>query len=262
MIGEELEGKVALVTGGSRGIGLAIARELAQAGASIAVLARDGARAEEAARSLAGAPGGRGGSGGTGGTGGRHKGYACDVADPKAVAAVVEHVEKDLGPIDILVNNAGTTHDDLVVRMSDEEWDEVMNTNLRGTFNMIRAVLRGMIRRRSGRIVNITSVVALTGNAGQANYAASKAGLVGLTKSVAQEVASRGILVNAVAPGFIETDLTKDLPEPARKRLAERILLGRLGKPEDVSPVVRFLVGPRGSYITGQVIVVDGGATL
>lgn len=243
----ELSDQVALVTGGSRGIGLAIARNLAEAGAKIAVVARDGPRAEQAAASL---------------PGGGSKGYACDVADREQVEEVVERVEAEVGPIAILVNNAGTTRDSLIVRMSDEDWDRVLDTNLRGTFNMIRAVARGMIRRRGGRIVNITSVVGLTGNAGQANYAASKAGIVGLTKSVAQELASRGIRVNAVAPGYIETDLTANIPESARRKLFQRVPLGRLGKPEDVAPTVRFLVGPDAAYITGQVIVVDGGAVM
>ncbi len=243
----ELAGQVALVTGGSRGIGLAICREFVRAGARVAVLARDGKKAQEAAASLPGSG---------------CQGYACDVANRDQVEEVVERVESELGPIDILVNNAGTTADKLVVRMSDEQWDKVVDTNLRGTFNVTRAVVRGMIRRRQGRIVNITSVVGLTGNAGQANYAASKAGLVGFTKSVAQELASRGILVNAVAPGYIETDLTSDIPEAARQKLFGRIPLGRLGAPEDVAPAVRFLVGPGGAYITGQVIVVDGGAVM
>jgi 3-oxoacyl-[acyl-carrier protein] reductase len=243
----ELAGQVALVTGGSRGIGLAIARELAGAGARVAVVGRDGERARAAAASLPG-------------TG--HRGFACDVTDRAQVEAVVEAVEREMGPIDILVNNAGTTADTLIVRMSDEQWNRVLDTNLRAAFYTIRAVAKGMIRRRRGRIVNITSVVGLTGNAGQANYAASKAGLIGLTKSVAQELASRGILVNAVAPGYVETDLTADLPAPAREKLFRRIPLGRLGTPEDVAPAVRFLVGPGGAYITGQVIVVDGGAVM
>lgn len=243
----ELQGQVAVVTGGSRGIGLAIARSLVEGGARVAVLARDGAKAQEAAGSL---------------PGGGHKGYACDVADRAQVEAVLDQVESDLGPVDILVNNAGTTADNLLLRMSDEQWDRVMETNLRGTFNVTRAVVRGMIRRRKGRIVNITSVVGISGNAGQANYSASKAGVIGFTKSVARELGSRGILVNAVAPGYIETELTADIPKAARERLFAATALGRLGQPEDIAPAVRFLVGPGATYITGQVIVVDGGTVM
>ncbi|MGH7545730.1 MAG: 3-oxoacyl-[acyl-carrier-protein] reductase [Gemmatimonadota bacterium] len=243
----ELTGQVAVVTGGSRGIGFAIAKSLAEAGATVAVLSRDGAKAREAAGALPGKG---------------HNGYACDVADRAQVEAVLKQAEAEVGPVDILVNNAGITADGLLLRMSDEQWDRVMETNLRGTFLVTRAVIRGMIRRRKGRIVNITSIVGIAGNAGQANYAASKAAIIGFTKSVARELGGRGILVNAVAPGYIETALTADLPEPARERLFDSIALGRLGQPEDVAPAVRFLVGPGGNYITGQVIVVDGGVVL
>lgn len=243
----ELEGQVALVTGGSRGIGQGIARVLAGAGARVAVVARSEDRAMTAAEALPGAG---------------HIGVACDVADADAVDAGVKRVESELGPLDILVNNAGVTDDNLLVRLSGDAWDRVLDTNLKGAFNMIRAVARGMMRRRSGRIVNITSVVGLTGNKGQANYAASKAGLVGLTKSVAKELAGRGILCNAVAPGFIETDMTAELGDATREALVEQIALGRLGTPDDVAGAVRFLVGPDAGYITGQILVVDGGMVI
>ncbi|MCI0434727.1 MAG: 3-oxoacyl-[acyl-carrier-protein] reductase [Gemmatimonadetes bacterium] len=240
----ELAGSVAVVTGGSRGIGLAIATSLADGGARVAVLARDHERAAQAAAAL-------GGSG--------HIGFACDVSDAQVVDAAVRRVEDQLGSLDILVNNAGVTQDNILVRLSDEAWDRVLETNLKGAFHMMRAAARGMMRRRAGRIINITSVVGLTGNRGQANYAASKAGMIGLTKSVARELASRGILCNAVAPGFIESEMTATLGEDSRAALAAQIALGRLGTPEDVAGVVRFLAGPAAGYITGQVIVVDGG---
>lgn len=243
----ELSGKVALVTGGSRGIGKAICDRLAADGARVAVVARDAARAEAAAQSLPGSG---------------HQGYSCDVADSAAVDALVKQVEQDIGPVDIVVNNAGVTADNLLVRIDDAAWQRVIDTNLKGAFNLTRAAARGMMRRRQGRIINITSVVGLTGNAGQANYAASKAGLIGLTKAVAKELASRNVLVNAVAPGFIETEMTAELSEPARTGLLGQIALGKLGKPEDVAGVVRFLSGPDAAYITGQVLVVDGGMVI
>lgn len=241
---QELAGQVAVVTGGSRGIGLAISRALAAAGARVAVIGRDGARAAQAATSLAGDG---------------HAGYACDVADAAAVQGVLERLQAELGEVSVLVNNAGITRDNLVVRLRDEDWEAVLATNLRGPFNTIRAVARGMMRRRAGSIVNVTSVVGITGNAGQANYAASKAGLIALTKSVAKELASRGIRCNAVAPGYIETDMTAALDEAQAAAIRERIPLGRFGQPEDVAELVRFLAGPAARYITGQVVVVDGG---
>ncbi|HSL70519.1 MAG TPA: 3-oxoacyl-[acyl-carrier-protein] reductase [Longimicrobiales bacterium] len=243
----ELNGKVALVTGGSRGIGKAIAETLATAGARVAVIARDAQRAQEVAGSL---------------TGSGHAGFACDISDEQAVDSLIKNVEEQLGPIDILVNNAGVTEDNLLVRLSSAAWDRVLDTNLKGAFFTIRTVARGMMRRRAGRIINLTSVVGLTGNKGQANYAASKAGLIGLTKAVAKELASRSVLCNAVAPGFIETEMTATLSEAARTALQEQIALGRLGQPADVAAVVRFLAGPGASYITGQVIVVDGGMVM
>lgn len=241
----ELAGRVALVTGGSRGIGRSIAAELAEAGARVAVA--DLARARESVTEL---------------PGDGHRAYEVNVTDAAAVDALVRNVETDLGGLDILVNNAGVTADNLLVRLSDTEWDRVLDTNLKGAFLTIRAAARGMMRRRQGRIINIASVVGLTGNKGQANYAASKAGLIGLTKSVAKELASRNVLCNAVAPGFIETEMTASLGEAAREALQAQIALGRLGTAADVAAVVRFLAGPAAAYITGQVIVVDGGMVI
>ena len=245
--GNDLEGRVAVVTGGSRGIGRSIAEHLAAAGARVAVVARDAERAGNVAGELPG-------------TG--HAGFGCDVADTAAVDALVRQVEADLGSLDILVNNAGVTGDNLLMRLTDAEWDRVLNTNLKGTFNTVRAATKGMMRRRSGRIINITSVVGITGNKGQANYAASKAGVIGLTKSVAKELASRNILCNAVAPGYIETEMTAELGETVREALLGQIALGRLGRGDDIASVVRFLAGPGAAYITGQVIVVDGGMVI
>lgn len=241
----ELEGKIAFITGASRGIGLATARELTEAGARVAIIARDKGKADEAAKDVSGS-----------------RCFACDVTDVDSVTEVVGAVQAEMGPIDILVNNAGDTRDQLLVRMTDEDWTYALDVNLTGTFNTIRAVARGMMRQRSGVIINVSSVVGLVGNAGQANYAAAKAGLVGLTKSVAKELAGRGIRANLVVPGFIDTQMTADLAGAARKRLAERILMGRLGEPEDVAPVIRFLASPGAGYITGQVIVVDGGMVM
>jgi 3-oxoacyl-[acyl-carrier protein] reductase len=243
----ELAGKVALVTGGSRGIGKAIAEALAAGGARVAVVARDQSRAQAAADTLPGQG---------------HQGFACDVAEEAAVDPLIKGVEEQLGSIEILVNNAGITEDNLLVRISNDAWDRVLDTNLRAAFLMIRTVARGMMRRRSGRIINITSVVGITGNAGQANYAASKAGLIGLTKSVAKELAPRSVLCNAVAPGFIETEMTAVLNDATRETLIGQIALGRLGQPADIAAVVRFLAGPGASYITGQTLVVDGGMVM
>jgi 3-oxoacyl-[acyl-carrier protein] reductase len=243
----ELEGKIALVTGGSRGIGLAVSRTLADAGARVAVVGRDGDRARASARGL---------------PGGGHQGFACDVADPDQARATAVAVEEGLGPVDVLVNNAGVTRDNLLLRMKDEEWDEVIDVNLKGAFNLTRSVVKGMMKRRDGVIINVTSVVGLIGNAGQANYAASKAGLLGLTKSVARELASRGVRCNAVAPGYIRTDMTSELTEAQTDSLRASIPMGRLGDPEDVAEVVRFLAGPGARYITGQILAVDGGMVM
>ena len=244
---KELDGQVALVTGGSRGIGLAIAQELARAGAKVAVLGRNGEAAKSAATSLEGSG---------------HAGYGCDVSDGAAAKVVVGEVEEELGPIEILVNNAGITRDNIFIRMKEAEWDEVLAVNLKGAFNITRTLTRGMMRRRSGVILNITSVVGIVGNAGQANYSASKAGLIGFTKSLARELAPRGIRCNAIAPGFITTDMTSELPEAAVEELQSRIPLGRFGSPEDVGGLVRFLAGPAARYITGQVVAVDGGVAI
>jgi len=246
-LGEELSGQVALVTGGNRGIGRAISIALADAGAKVAVVGRSAERAAEVAAELPG-------------TG--HHPFSADVSDSEAVAELIPAVEAELGPIDILVNNAGITGDNLLIRLRDEDWDSVLDINLKGAFLMTRAVSRGMMRRRKGRIINISSVVGLTGNTGQANYAASKAGLIGLTKAVAKELASRNVLCNAVAPGFIETDMTAAMTEDAQAALMGEIPLGRLGSPDDIGAVVRFLAGPGAAYITGQVIVVDGGMVM
>ncbi len=243
MVGIDLTGKVALVTGSTRGIGRAIAQTLHAAGAAVAVHGRDATRATEAAAAL----------------GSRSLGVGAELTDAGQVTAAVAAVEAGLGPVDILVNNAGLTRDNLLLRLAEADWDAVLDANLKGAFLSTKAVLRGMIKRGGGRIVNVSSIVGLTGNPGQANYAASKAGLIGFTKSVAREYASRQVLVNAVAPGFIATDMTDALPEAARAALLERIALGRLGRPEDVAGAVLWLASDLAAYVTGQVLVVDGG---
>jgi 3-oxoacyl-[acyl-carrier protein] reductase len=237
-----LEGKVALVTGGSRGIGAAVCRELAQAGARVAVNYRSD---QEAAERVASETGGVAVQG--------------NVAAPKEATALVGRVESELGDVDLLVNNAGTTRDTLIARMTDEDWEIVIETNLRGAFNTCRAVSRKMLRRRSGVIVNLSSVVGLRGNPGQANYVASKAGIIGLTKALARELGVRGVRVNAVAPGYIETALTDVLAEEIRGKILANTPLGRLGEPEDVARAVRFLCSDEASFVTGEVLLVDGG---
>jgi 3-oxoacyl-[acyl-carrier protein] reductase len=242
----DLSGRVALVTGSTRGIGRAIAGTLAECGARVAVVGRDKARADAVAAEI----------------GGGAIGFSCDVSDTAAVAQLVSAVESEFGSLDILVNNAGINRDNVVMRIRDDDWNAVIDANLRGAFATIRAASRGMMKRRWGRIVNITSVVGLTGNKGQANYAASKAGLIGLTKSVAKELASRNILVNAVAPGFIETEMTAAMTPEAQKSTIGSIPLERLGLPTDVAAAVAFLASDHAAYITGQVIVVDGGMVM
>jgi len=246
----DLQGKVALVTGSTRGIGRAIAEMLAAAGASVAVTGRDQPRADAAAAEIASAHGGTA------------RGYACDVSDVAQCTALVEAVERDFGTLDVLVNNAGLTRDNLIMRLKDEDWDQVINTNLRGAFATCRAASRGMMKRRSGRIVNLASVVGLMGNKGQTNYAASKAGLIGLTKSLAKELGSRGVAANVVAPGYIDTDMTAAMPAEARATLSASIPLERLGTPADIAGMVTFLASDQASYITGQVFVVDGGLAM
>jgi 3-oxoacyl-[acyl-carrier protein] reductase len=242
----DLSGTVAFVTGSTRGIGLAVAHALHGAGAKVAIVGRDAARAAAVAAEL----------------GDRAVGVGCDVARGDQVEAAVAAAETALGPITLLVNNAGLTRDNILLRLTDEDWDAVLDANLKGAFHTTRAVIKGMMKRRGGRIVNVSSIVGLTGNKGQSNYAASKAGLIGFTKSIAKEYASRGILANCIAPGFIATDMTAALPEAAKATLLEGIALGRLGRPEDVAGAVLFFASDLAGYITGQVLVVDGGLVI
>jgi 3-oxoacyl-[acyl-carrier protein] reductase len=245
-----VEGRVALVTGGGRGLGRAIAVRLAQEGAKVAVSYRSNdAAAGETAELV------------------RKAGAGCetfkgDVSSSEDVEALMKGVGEAFGPVEILVNNAGTTRDNILLRMKDAEFEDVLATNLRGTYLCTRAVLRGMVRARWGRIVNISSVVGLIGNAGQANYAASKAGMIGFTKSVAREVAGRGITANSVAPGYVETELTGALPENVKEQILGQVPVGRFGEPEEIAEVVAFLAGERAAYVTGQTIAVDGGMVM
>ena len=246
----DLSGRVALVTGSTRGIGRAIAMRLARAGARVAVTGRDQEKASAAAAEIAAE------------TGAEVRGYAADVSEVAQATALIEAVEKDFGQLDILVNNAGLTRDNLLMRLKDDDWDAVLNANLRGAFATCRAASRGMMKRRWGRIINVASVVGLIGNKGQANYSASKAGLIGMTKSIAKELASRNILANVVAPGFIETDMTSAMTPEARATMSAGIPLERLGTPDDIAGMVVVLASDLTSYVTGQVFVVDGGLVM
>lgn len=242
-----LSGKVALVTGASRGIGRAIALALAEQGA--AVLVNYNGSRERALEVVAQIEQ----------NGGQAEAVGCDVADFASCGKLVEEIIGKYGHVDILVNNAGVTRDNLILRMTEEEYDKVLDTNLKGAFNTIRHLSRYFLKQRGGKVINISSVSGVMGNAGQSNYSASKAGLIGLTKSVARELAGKGVCVNAVAPGYIDTDMTEALPEKAREGLLQMIPMGRIGKPEDIAQTVVFLAGKEADYITGQVICVDGG---
>jgi len=246
--GRFLDGQVALVTGASRGIGRAIAERLAARGAALGCVAT---KAENCADTVAACRA----------AGAKAEAFGVDVADTRAVADVVGQVQEALGGLHLLVNNAGVTRDQLLLRMSEEDFDRVVDVNLKGTWNFVRAAARPLMKSR-GRIVNISSVVGLTGNAGQANYAASKAGVFGLTRSVAKELASRGVTVNAIAPGFIETDMTAGIDETAAAKLREEIPLQRIGAADEIARAVEYLAGPGGAYVTGQTLVVDGGLSL
>ncbi|HNQ88312.1 MAG TPA: 3-oxoacyl-[acyl-carrier-protein] reductase [Verrucomicrobiota bacterium] len=244
-----LKDQVAVVTGAGRGIGRAIALAFAGAGADVVCVSRTAENAEKVAGEVRG-------------LGRRAWGYAVDVADAAAVNAAAERLVAEAGRVDILVNNAGVTRDGLLMRMSDADWEAVVNTNLKGAFHFTRSLVRTFVRQRSGRILNVASVVGLMGNAGQSNYAASKAGLIGFTKSVAKELASRGVTANVIAPGFIETDMTATLKEEQRSAILGLIPLGTLGRAEDIAAAALYLAGPGGRYVTGQVLVVDGGLVM
>ncbi len=241
---QELKGEIALVTGASRGIGAAIADELAARGATVVGTATSEGGAKAIGDRLA-AQGGHG--------------RVLDVGQPGAIEALIESIGKDIGAISVLVNNAGITRDNLLMRMKDEDWQAILDTNLTSVYRSSKAVMRGMMKARRGRIVNIASVIGVTGNAGQANYAAAKAGIIAFSKSLAKEIGSRGVTVNVVAPGFIATDMTRDLPEDAKAAMAEQIALGRLGEPADIARAVAFLAGPDAGYITGETLHVNGG---
>ena len=245
----DLSGKVALVTGGSRGIGRAISLALAAHGARVAInYASNAAAAEETARTI-------------GGTDAAIT-IAGDVSDMATGALLVERTIAAFGRIDILINNAGVTADDLILRMSEDEWDRVIDTNLKGTFSVTKAAIRPMVRQRSGRIICVSSVAGLVGNAGQANYSAAKAGMIGFTKAVAKEVASRNITANVIAPGFVDTEMTADLTDAQRGEILHMVAAGRTGKPEDVAPAAVFLASDEASYISGHVLTIDGGLVM
>ena len=244
MSSQDLSGKIALVTGASRGIGAAIADTLAQAGATVIGTATGDSGAAAIGERLAQWNG---------------QGRALNAAEADGIENLIADIEKEFGKLDILVNNAGITRDNLLMRMKEEEWDEIMQVNLKSVFRTSKAVLRGMMKQRSGRIINITSVVGAMGNAGQANYAAAKAGLMGFAKSMAREVGSRGITVNCIAPGFIDTDMTRALPEEVRKTFEAQTALGRFGDAQDIADAVLFLASDQAKYITGQTLHVNGG---
>jgi 3-oxoacyl-[acyl-carrier protein] reductase len=245
----DLSGKAALVTGGSRGIGRSIALALAAHGANVAInYATNSAAAEQTARDIGGE--------------GKAITLAGDVADPAAAARLVDDTVAAFGRIDILVNNAGVTNDDLILRMSEDEWDRVIDTNLKGTFSVTKAALRPMVRQRWGRIISVSSVAGMVGNAGQANYAAAKAGIIGLTKSIAKEVASRNITANVIAPGFVDTEMTAALTEAQREEIMRMVAVGRTATPEDIAPAAVFLASDEAAYVTGHVLTVDGGLVM
>jgi 3-oxoacyl-[acyl-carrier protein] reductase len=239
-----LHGEIALVTGASRGIGAAIADELAAQGATVVGTATTDGGAQAIGERLA-AHGGHG--------------RTLDVGDAAMTEALIDAIAKEIGPISILVNNAGITRDNLLMRMKDEDWQAILDTNLTSVYRTSKAVMRGMMKARKGRIINIASVIGVTGNAGQANYAAAKAGIIAFSKSLAKEIGSRGVTVNVVAPGFIETDMTRGLPDDAKSALLGQIALGRLGEPVHIARAVAFLAGPGGDYITGETLHVNGG---
>jgi 3-oxoacyl-[acyl-carrier protein] reductase len=244
------ENQVAVVTGAGRGIGHAIAVRLASEGARVASVSRTETNAQKTAEEINGT------------RADAAKPYAVDVADHASVQRIGSQILEDFGRVDILVNNAGVTRDGLSMRMPVEDWDTVLDTNLKGAFNFVQALMRPMIKQRSGRIINISSVIGLIGNAGQANYSASKAGLIGLTKSLARELASRGITVNAIAPGLIETDMTGALSEEIRQAILQKIPIGKLGQPDDIAGAVAYLASAEAKYVTGQVLTVDGGMVM
>jgi 3-oxoacyl-[acyl-carrier protein] reductase len=244
-----LANQIAVVTGAGRGIGRAIALKFASAGADVVCISRTVENSEKVAAEVRA-------------LGRRAWALAVDVSDPSAVAAAAEKTLSEAGRVDILVNNAGVTKDGLLMRMSEADWDTVLNTNLRGAFLLTKAFTRSFLKQRSGRILNVASVIGLIGNAGQCNYAASKAGLIGLTKSVAKEFGSRGVTCNAIAPGFIETDMTAELDEKLKESLLKQIPLGRLGQAEDIAEAALYLAGPGARYVTGQVLTVDGGMVM
>jgi len=245
----DLTGKIAAVTGASQGIGEVVAKKLSEAGAHVVFIARSTEKIKRLANKLT--------------SNGCSASYiSCDVSDGEAFSGTISKIYSEYKRLDILINNAGVTRDALLMRMNDEQWDTVLNTNLKGAFYGMKAAIRPMMKNKSGRIINITSIVGLTGNPGQANYAASKAGLIGMTKSIAKEVATRGITVNCIAPGWIETDMTDNLPESSKDELLKRIPQARTGKPEDIAFTALFLASDEANYITGQTITVDGGRVI